>query len=143
VKKEVIEGVECDHYFVERTGQRKDGGKEYNNYDEWIAPDKIWRQRSDETRPGKYLVHRNIRTGQVPAHLLEIPKDYKGTAMPAGGLMEMFTGKSREQNQQDAQKAMDELGEKFKKLEEDNKGKSEQEQIINALKLLEGANKKQ
>jgi hypothetical protein len=145
VNKEVIEGVECDHYFVERTGQRKDGGTEYNNYDEWIAPDKIWRQRSDETRPGRYLVHRNIRIGQVAAHLLEIPKDFKGTTMPGGGMLEMLTGKSQGENmqkQQDAQKGVQDIFDNAKKSKTDTEGKSDNEQLKDALKMLEGTTKK-
>jgi hypothetical protein len=58
------------------------------------AADKIWRQQQDDIRPGSYLIHRKIVTGPQPAHLFEVPRDYMGSAMPAGGFMEALSGKS-------------------------------------------------
>ena len=74
--KETVEGVECDHYFHQRTDALKGGGTASADYDEWVPADKIWRQRSDELRPGRYLVQRNIRIGAQPASMFEIPRDY-------------------------------------------------------------------
>ena len=83
--KETVEGVECDHYYHQRTDALKGGGSASADFDEWIYPaDKIWRQRSDELRPGRYLVQRNIRVGAQPASMFEIPRDYKGSGLPAG-----------------------------------------------------------
>jgi hypothetical protein len=83
--KETVEGVECEHYFHQRTDALKGGGSSSADYDEWVYPaDKIWRQRSDDIRPGRYLVQRNIRVGAQPTSMFEIPRDYKGSGLPAG-----------------------------------------------------------
>jgi hypothetical protein len=50
---------------------------------------------------------RNIKTGEQPAHLFEIPKDFKGSYLPAGGMLEMFTGKSQEQQINDVLKLVE------------------------------------
>ncbi len=141
--KEVVEGVECDHNFVQRTDALKGGGSQSANWDEWINPaDKIWRQRSDDIRPGSYLVKRNIRVGAQPASLFEVPRDYKGSGLPGGGLLEMLGGGS-----QDKGNATDDLGKKVEAFqdmrnrmnESQNDGnKTDQQKMIDALKMLGG-----
>jgi hypothetical protein len=95
VGRETVEGVECEHYVIRRTDALKGGTTAIADREEWINPvDRIWRQQQDDIRPGSYLVHRKIVKGPQPAHLFEVPRDYTGSAMPAGGFMEALSGKS-------------------------------------------------
>jgi len=68
--------------------------------------------------------------------------------LPAGGLMEMLTGNSREQNQKDAdtakqgiQEGMQNINDQIKGIESDP-NKSEQQKIMDALQMLGGSKKK-
>ena len=142
--QEDIEGLTCSHYYVKGASALKGGTTDYNDYDEWIyEPDQIWRQRTDEIRPGLYLVHRNIKTGAPPAHLFEIPKDFRGSELPLGGMLEMFTGKSKQENQQSAEDVGKSFEEVFKKINEaTDSTKTKEQQMQDLLKLLNNTNKK-
>jgi hypothetical protein len=97
INEEEAEGKMCNHYRVETATALKGGTTDRADWEEWIyEPDRIWRQRTDDVKAGGYLVHRNIKTGEQPAHLFEIPKDFKGSYLPAGGMLEMFTGKAQD-----------------------------------------------
>lgn len=143
INEENVGGYSCRHYRVESALAHKGGTTSYSDWDEWVyEPYKLVIRRSDDIRPGQYTIRQNIAMGPQPESLFEIPKDYKGSAMPLGGMMEMITGQSKEQNQQGIENIMD----GFKKLEEDMKsateGKSQEEQIQNLLKMIEGQQKK-
>ena len=143
--KEIIEGVECDHYFHQRTDALRGGGSASADYHEWIPADKIWRQRSDDIRPGRYLVQRNISIGAQPANMFEIPRDYKGSGLPAGGLIEMMTGKTGAEAQEE-QKQLDQkvisvndLLEQLKeadKIQDPQKRREEQARIMQEMNNL-------
>jgi hypothetical protein len=147
---DIIEGFECKHYLSTSISTMQNGTENAGCFEYWLyEPLGVQMQHKEGCGFTSVITLKNFRQGPQPDALFEIPKGYQVVELPAGGLMEMFTGKSMAQNQkdadkarQDAQKVTDALGEKFKKLEEDNKGKSESEQIINALKLLEGVNTK-
>ena len=99
INQETVEGKNCNHYRVETATLLKGGTTDYADWEEWIyEPDKMWIQRSDDLRAGYYLVHRNIRMGAQPAHLFDIPRDFKGSELPMGGMLEMFTGKAQDGN---------------------------------------------
>ncbi|WP_455638066.1 DUF4412 domain-containing protein [Parabacteroides sp.] len=88
-------------------------------------------------------VLRNIRQGPQPAHLFELPEGYKITEMPSGGIMEMITGKPREQNQKDADKARQDIKETSDKIQKTtDKNKSQEEQIKDLMQLFQGMEKK-
>lgn len=88
-------------------------------------------------------VLRNIRQGPQPDRLFEIPADYKLIELPEGGLMEMFTGKPREQNQKDANEVKQNVQEGLEKIKKAaDKNKSQDEQIKDMLKLFEDMQKK-
>ncbi len=142
---EVIEGAMCTHYRMSSVTVHKSAafGEDRGSWDEWIAnSDNIWRQRDDDMRPRRYLVHRNIIPGPQPDHLFVIPKDFKGMTVPAGGMLEMFTGKTEGQIKQESDigNKMQDLQDAFKNL--NDPGKTQEEKIQEALKLLEGVNKK-
>lgn len=78
-----------------------------------------------------------------PESLFGIPKEYKGSAMPIGGILEMFTGQSKEQSQQKMDETGDKLQEVGKMLENANDPNKIQEQKLQeAMKLLEQSMKK-
>jgi hypothetical protein len=144
INQETVEGKACNHYRVATATALKGGTTDRADWEEWIyEPDRMWIQRSDDIRPGRYLVHRNIVMGAQPAHLFEIPKDFKGSSLPAGGMMEMLTGKSKQQNQQD----MNDAGKKAQDAKQqmnsaDDPNKTDKQKLQEALKMLEGMNKK-
>jgi hypothetical protein len=146
IKTEVVEGYECELYEIKTTSTTKDGGQHVDYWvNEWFyKPYNMWiRLKELPYEPAK--VRRNIKTSPQPDNLFEIPKDFKGMTLPAGGLMEILTGKSKSENQKavdDAQKRMDEFEQKLKELEKSTEGKSEAEKRQETIKMLEGLNKK-
>jgi hypothetical protein len=144
INQETVEGKACNHYRVVTATALKGGTTDRADWEEWIyEPDKMWIQRSDDIRAGRYLVHRNIVMGAQPAHLFEIPKDFKGSSFPAGGMMEMLqqsSGKSQAEIKdanKDAKSATDQLN----NINNDP-NKTQEQKIQEALKMLEGMNKK-
>ncbi len=142
---EEVEGVDCTHYFVQRVDALKDGSTSSSDYEEWIAPDRIWRQRSDETRPGYYLVNRNVRVGEHPASLFEIPRDYTGMAMP-GNLLELFGGNPQGgqpqkmgEVQQTATEAADRAGEAFEAIKQKVNDPETKQQANDVMQKLQEA----
>lgn len=97
-----------------------------------------------ETGPyDRMEILRNIRMGPQPDHLFEIPEDYSIMEIPEGGLMEMITGKPREQNQKDADKARQDIKETSDKIQKaTDKNKSQEEQIKELMQLFQGLEKK-
>lgn len=86
---------------------------------------------------------RNIRMGPQPDHLFEIPEDYAIMEIPDGGMLEMLTGKPREQNQKDADDAKKSIQEGFEEIQKaTDKSKSQEEHIKDLMKLLEGMQNK-
>ena len=90
---------------------------------------------------------RRIKIGPQPACLFRVPEGYQMTVVPAGGLLEMMTGKSREENTQkvdetrDAiQKSSDQMKEQLKGI--NDKSKSDEERMKALLEMLGGQQKK-
>ena len=97
IKQEDVEGYMCNHYRFETTTPHAGGTTSYADWEEWIyEPYKTWIRHSDDLTDGQYVVRRNIVMGAQPEHLFEIPKDFKGMALPGGGMLEMITGKAQE-----------------------------------------------
>ncbi len=105
--EEEVDGRMCKKYYSYRTSinnltgeaQTENAGLTWiyeplkaSNYTGCIA----------EKPGGQYdrlQVLRNIRQGPQPAHLFELPEGYKITEMPSGGMLELFSGKSRQESQ--------------------------------------------
>ena len=144
IKEENVGGYSCRHYRVESALAHKGGTTSYSDWDEWVyEPYKLVIRRSDDIRPGQYTIRQNIVMGPQPESLFEIPKDYKGSAMPLGGMMEMITGKSKEQTQQDIDEYGNKSQEVGKMLENANDpNKTQEQKLQEAMKLLEQTMKK-
>ena len=128
---EEIDGKECAHYYV----------KSESNYNGCIAHDNTV-YVMDRT-----IVLRCVKMGPQPAHLFQVPEGYQMTVMPAGGLLEMMTGKSCEENTQkvdetrDAiQKSNEQIKEQLKEV--NDKSKSDEERMKALLEMLGGQKKK-
>ena len=151
---ENIEGKECAHYYVRSESTYKGGVKEAAGYHEWIySPMKASNYNGciahDNTAYSmdRTIVLRRIKIGPQPAHLFQVPEGYEMTVVPAGGLLEMMTGKSREENTQkvdetrDAiQKSSDQMKEQLKGI--NDKSKSDEERMKALLEMLGGQKKK-
>ena len=127
--KETVEGYDCEHYYVETATGHENGTISYSDKDEWVyEPYNMVIQESDMVNPGGYLVRRNIKLGSQPASMFELPKDYKGSELPLGGIMEKILG-----------------GEKKSPEKQDGKKKTESKDadVMNSLlEMLGGAKKK-
>ena len=151
---EEIDGKECAHYYVKSESIYKDGGKDGAGYHEWIySPMKVSNYNGciahDNTVyvMDRTIVLRCVKMGPQPAHLFQVPEGYQMTVMPAGGLLEMMTGKSCEENTQkvdetrDAiQKSNEQIKEQLKEV--NDKSKSDEERMKALLEMLGGQKKK-
>jgi hypothetical protein len=134
---EVIDGVECNHYFVQRVDVLKGGSTSSANWDEWINPaDNIWRQHSDDIRPGSYLVKRNIRIGAQPSNLFAIPRDYQAINIPVGGMLEMFMGGGTDKDESDQMKNLQNQLEKLNQIGNDPT-KTQEQKLQDAMKMFQ------
>ncbi len=150
---EDIEGKECEHYLIKSEATYKGGGKEKASYNEWIWPalkTKFYNgsiQHDNTHYSMDYtLVMRNIQIGGQPSHLFDIPQGYKTMVLPAGGLMEMITGKPKTENDKMVDEKKNEATQMMNAFKEklDNSkssGKSQEEQLKGLMELL-GTQKK-
>ena len=144
IGNENIEGRECQHYEYRHTSLTVTGVEEVTVNHQWFyEPLNCPIQQSN----GGYdepTVLRNIQEGPQPAHLFEVPKEgYTVITLPAGGLMELITGKSRDANQQSAdslRNAFQEAGERIKNAL--NSSDDPKEQLKAMQELLNESKKK-
>lgn len=137
---EDVEGRECMHYEVTTSTVYKGGSTDEYSRHYWVyepLKSSFYNGNIQEDDPlYGMLVMRNIRMGPQPASLFEVPTGYQTMALPAGGLIELITGKSRDQNTQDIDNTFESLGAQFqelqKKMEEAEKSGS-QEELLNSL----------
>ena len=137
---EEIDGKECAHYYVKSESIYKDGGKDARlSRMDLLAHEGIELQRLH--RPRQYGVcdgqdHRASprQDGAATGAPLPSARRYQMTVMPAGGLLEMMTGKSCEENTQkvdetrDAiQKSNEQIKEQLKEV--NDKSKSDEERM--------------
>ena len=89
-------------------------------------------------------VLRNIRQGPQPAHLFELPEGYKITEMPSGGMLELFSGKSRQKSQKNFDDTRDAFQKKAEEIKSINEGsdKSPEEKIKALLEMFGAGQKK-
>ena len=89
-------------------------------------------------------VLRNIRQGPQPAHLFELPEGYKITEMPSGGMLELFSGKSRQESQKNFDDTRDAFQKKAEEIKSINEGsdKSPEEKIKALLEMFGAGQKK-
>ena len=148
---ETVNGYECHHYQHISTSTLSTGAQETGCTHSWMYEPLNVQMQYSNCGNDEPIFLGDFQQGAQPAHLFEIPKDYTGMSLPAGGLMEMLTGNSREQNQKDADTAKQGLQEGFQnindqlqKLDESGKdpNKSEQQKIMEALQMLGGSQKK-
>jgi len=144
---EDVNGYECHHYQHISTSTLTTGTQETGCTHSWVYEPLNVQMQYSNCGYDEPIYLGNFQQGTQPAHLFEIPTDYTGMSLPTGGLMEMITGKPREQNQQDVDAAKKSLQDGFQDIENqmksiDDPNKSEQEKLIDALKMLEGLNKK-
>jgi hypothetical protein len=81
IGRENIEGYECEHHRTTNTMVDQNGktGRYYRD-SWWYEPYKLEIMSKEEGLDA--VVVRNIKLGQQPASLFELPKDYKMEAMP-------------------------------------------------------------
>lgn len=147
---DIIEGYECKHYLSTSTSTLKNGAEDQSCFEYWLyEPFGVQMQHKEGCGFTPVITLKNFQQGAQPDALFEIPKGYSVMELPAGGLMEMLTGKGKGENQkdagkfqQDAQQKSNEANDKLKKLQENTEGKSETEKIQEALKMLGGSTKK-
>jgi hypothetical protein len=77
LRREVVEGYDCAVYKITKYTTRTGGQTESTYHTEWYYEPLDLVIRYVESFNAMNLVHRNIRRGAQPAHLFEIPKDYK------------------------------------------------------------------
>jgi hypothetical protein len=81
IGKENIEGYECEHIRTQTTVVDQNGQNSYYYRESWwYEPYKLEIMSKEEALDAQIL--RNIKLGQQPASLFEIPKDYKIEDMP-------------------------------------------------------------
>jgi hypothetical protein len=150
---EEVDGKKCQHWSVTTKSTMEFMGQEGNEtscYDYWYyEPWKMPIQEKNGCGFIEPLITLNVQFGPQPDELFEIPTDYQVTALPTGGLMEMITGKGKAENQQnvdkaqqEVQKGMNDINQMMEDYQKNTEGKSDAEKIQEALKLLGGAAKK-
>ena len=146
--RDIIEGYDCGHYLSTSTSTLTTGTEDSGCYEYWLyEPLGVTMQHKEGCGYMSPITLKNFQQGAQPDHLFEIPGDYSVMELPVGGLLEMITGNSREQNQRDADNLKNEvnrqtedLQKQFEQLNDPNK--TDQEKMMDALKMLEGLNKK-
>ncbi|MDO5571119.1 MAG: hypothetical protein Q4F97_06595 [Bacteroidales bacterium] len=140
-----ILGRQLNHYVFETESVDRYGNKESGGIEQWIDPStNLVMKQSDGLG---YIVKRvemsRLVTGPQPDDKFAIPTGYKRVALGSGGLMEMLTGKPREENQQNLEKTEKAFKDVNDKIKNATEGKSEEEGLKNLLELLkETQNKK-
>ncbi len=138
---EEVEGKECMHYEVKNVSTLKTGAEQVYIHNYWVyEPLKTGSYngavQEDDPMYGM-IVMRNINMGPQPSSLFKVPDGYQTMALPAGGLIEMITGKSRDQNTRDIDNTMESLGSQMqelqKKLEDIKKSEGSQEDLLKGL----------
>ena len=148
---EEIDGKECAHYWVESESQLKTGVSDGASYNEWIyEPMKASNYSGCIAHDNniffkdKVVVLRNIKMGPQPAHLFKVPEGYATTVVPVGGLIEMITGKSREENTKNIDNKADVMKEMFNSINKkaNDPNKSEEDKMKALIEMFGGAKKK-
>jgi hypothetical protein len=141
---EDVEGRECYHYEYRHTTLTVTGVEEVTVNHQWFYPPLNCPIQQSNGGYDEPTVLRNIQEGPQPAHLFEVPKEgYTVIALPAGGLMELITGKSRDANQKSADSIRDafqEAGERVKNAL--NSSDDPKEQLKAIQELLNESKKK-
>ncbi len=139
---EEVEGKECMHYEVTTSTVYKGGSRDEYSRHYWVyepLKSSFYNGNIQEDDPlYGMLVMRNISVGPQPASLFQIPTEgYQVMALPSGGMLELMTGKSREQNTQDIDNALESFGTMMqdlqKKLEDVEKSGTSQEDLLKGL----------
>ena len=151
IRTEDVDGRPCKLYHIVTFSKMKGREEEADgSYYDWIYEPMIAKNyngciKTDNTiyTMDRCIVLRKIQIGPQPASLFEVPKDYTRTEVPLGGMMEMVTGKSREENQKDADKAGKDIKENFEQIQKaGDQNKSQEDQIKDLMKLFESMQKK-
>lgn len=163
LRSEVFEGYPCKVYHIIRRSKgtvkalsafgEESEMKDGSSWSEWICDNFKTSNyngciKHDNTiySLDRFIVLRNLQQGPQPESLFEVPKDYVITTLPEGGLLEMFTGKSRQENEKNVKEGADKakagLDDLNKKMEELNNSSSQEEKIKKALEMLGGSTKK-
>jgi len=147
--REMIEGFDCGHYLSTGTSTLTTGTESSGCYEYWLhEPLGVTMQHKEGCGYMPPITLKNFQQGTQPDHLFEIPKDYKVITLPAGGLLEMMTGNSREQNQHDAENLQNEANKQMQDLNRqlenigNDPNKSDEHKAQDLFKMLEGLNKK-
>jgi hypothetical protein len=126
IGKETVEGLECEHYRTKITETLPNGQVRASFRDSWwYEPYKTEIKSKEEGLD--VMISRNIRVGAQPASLFELPKGYKVV------------------NMQEQLNDINKLLESMQKPQNPQGGKTPQDanqQMQDALKMLEGLNKK-
>jgi hypothetical protein len=141
-------GYECHHYISYMTTVLNNGEVwDEGCYEYWeYEPLKVTMQSKIACGFDEPIILYNFQQGPQPASLFEIPKDYKGMYLPKGGMMEMWTGKPREENQQMVdstkqvlQQGIQDIQDKLKKVQDTP---NKEQQIIDLLQMIGSSSKK-
>ena len=148
---EEIDGKECAHYLVKTESMNKTGGKDGTSYNEWIYEpmkasnyDGCIATDNNIFFKDKIEVLRNVKMGAQPAHLFKVPEGYTTNVVPAGGLIEMITGKSREENTKNIDNKADALKEMFNSINKkaNAPNKSDEDKMKALIEMMGGGKKK-
>lgn len=128
LRTDEAEGKMCKVYRMRYIETMPDGSTNVADWEEWIyEPWGIWIKKTNDVRSLlEAVVLRNVKPGPQPAHLFEVPKDYKGISVPLGGLLEMLGGeksgsgskeKKKDSKPSDKKSDMEQMMDAFKKLQ--------------------------
>lgn len=147
-----IDGKECAHYWVTSESLLKTGATDGASYNEWI-----WEPLKSSNYNGaiahdntgshmdRTVVLRNINIGAQPAYLFKVPEDgYEVKVVPAGGLLELITGKSRSENVENIDNSVNQLNGLQNTIKEsiNDPNKSDEEKVNTLIQIFGGAMKK-
>lgn len=147
-----IDGKECAHYWVTSESLLKTGATDGASYNEWI-----WDPLKSSNYNGaiahdntafsmdRTVVLRNINIGAQPAYLFKVPEDgYEVKVVPAGGLLELITGKSRSENKENIDNSVNQLNGLQNTIKEsiNDPNKSDEEKVNTLIQIFGGAMKK-
>lgn len=145
IKKELVEGFMCDKYEVKNVSITSNGREEISTWEDWIYQPLKAAIKTTNTDTGYPIVLRNVQQGPQAASLFEIPKGFTGKGkLPAGGIMELVTGKSKAENRKNTDDAKEVVRDYNKKVDDINKSTDDKlEQAAKILEMMQELKKKQ
>jgi hypothetical protein len=138
---DIIEGYECKHYLSTSTSTLKNGAEDTGCFEYWLyEPLGVQMQHKEDCGFTPVITLKNFQQGAQPDALFEIPKGYSVMELPAGGLLEMMTGKTEgdikpayDKANQDAKSEVDKVN-----AISNDPNKTQEQKMQDMSKMLEG-----